>query len=81
MVFKILEEQDVEKMLKFVDDENTQYDKDCLRNFITNKNNYGFIAKENNNILGFAYGYILLKPDGRKVFYIDSIDVIKDCQN
>ena len=81
MVFKVLEEQDIEMMLKFIDDENTQYDKDYLRNFIINKNNYGFIAKEKNNVLGFAYGYVLLKPDGRKAFYFDSIDVMKGDQN
>jgi ribosomal protein S18 acetylase RimI-like enzyme len=81
MEFKVFEEQDIELMLKFVDDENTQYNKDFLKDFILNKNSYGFIAKENNIIIGFAYGYVLLKPDGRKAFYFDSIDVIKDGQN
>ena len=81
MEFKVFEEQDIELMLKFVDDENTQYNKDFLKDFILNKNSYGFIAKENNIIIGFAYGYVLLKPDGRKAFYFDSIDVINDGQN
>ena len=31
-------------------------------------------------IVGFAFGYILLKPDGRKVFYLDAIDVMPDFQ-
>ena len=64
MEFKVFEEQDIELMLMFVDDENTQYNKDFLKDFILNKNSYGFIAKENNIIIGFAYGYVLLKPDG-----------------
>ena len=81
MEFKVFEEQDIELMLKFVDDENTQYDKEYLNNFINEKNNYGFIAKEENRVLGFAYGYVLIKPDGRKAFYFDSIDVMKDGQN
>ena len=34
----------------------------------------------NNKIVGFAFGYILLKPDGRKVFYLDAIDVMPDFQ-
>ena len=38
-----------------------------LKKFIDNKNDFGFIAKINNKIVGFAFGYILLKPDGRKV--------------
>ena len=34
MEFKVFEEQDIELMLKFVDDENTQYNKDFLKDFI-----------------------------------------------
>ena len=34
----------------------------------------------NGDIVGFAFGYILLKPDGRKVFYLDAIDVIPEYQ-
>jgi ribosomal protein S18 acetylase RimI-like enzyme len=53
---------------------------DVLKKFIDNKNDFGFIAKINNKIVGFAFGYILLKPDGRKVFYLDAIDVMPDFQ-
>lgn len=77
---KLLEEQDLELMLDFVDDENTKYNIDILKNFINDKNNIGFIAKINNKIVGFAFGYILLKPDGRKVFYLDAIDVMLEYQ-
>ena len=80
MEYKILEEQDLELMLDFVDDENTKYSIEVLKNFIDEKNNFGFIAKTNNKIVGFAFGYILLKPDGRKVFYIDAIDVMPEYQ-
>ena len=80
MEYKILEEQDLELMLNFVDDENTKYSIEVLKNFIDEKNNFGFIAKTNNKIVGFAFGYILLKPDGRKVFYLDAIDVMPEYQ-
>ena len=80
MEYKILEEQDLELMLDFVDDENTKYSIEVLKNFIDEKNNFGFIAKTNNKIVGFAFGYILLKPDGRKVFYLDAIDVMPKYQ-
>ena len=81
MDFKVLEEIDIELMLDFVDDEDTQYNRDYLKEFIQKENAYGFIVKENNKVFGFAYGYVLVKPDGRKSFYFDSIDVIKDGQN
>ena len=80
MEYKILEEQDLELMLDFVDDENTKYSIEVLKKFIDEKNNFGFIAKTNNKIVGFAFGYILLKPDGRKVFYLDAIDVMPEYQ-
>ena len=80
MEYKILKEQDLAFMLDFVDDENTKYSIEVLKNFIDEKNNFGFIAKTNNKIVGFAFGYILLKPDGRKVFYLDAIDVMPEYQ-
>ena len=80
MEYKILEKQDLELMLDFVDDENTKYSIEVLKKFIDEKNNFGFIAKTNNKIVGFVFGYILLKPDGRKVFYLDAIDVMPEYQ-
>lgn len=80
MEYKILEEQDLGLMLNFIDDENTKYDVDVLNKFINEKNNIGFIAKEDNKIVGFAYGYILFKPEGKKQFYLHAIDVMVDYQ-
>ena len=80
MEYKILEEKDLELMLDFVDDENTKYSTVDLKEFIDGNNNFGFIAKTNNKIVGFAFGYILLYPDGRKVFYLHAIDVMPEYQ-
>ena len=80
MNYKLLEEQDLDLMLDFIDDENTKYKVDDLKNFINNKNNLGFIAIDSNKIIAFSYGYILSHPNGEKVFYFDAIDVMKDYQ-
>ena len=80
MEYKLLEEQDLELMLDFVDDENTKYSTVDLKEFIDGNNNFGFVAKTDNKIVGFAFGYILLYPDGRKVFYIHAIDVMPEYQ-
>ena len=63
MEYKLLEEQDLELMLDFVDDENTKYNVDVLKKFIDNKNDFGFIAKINNKIVGFAFGCVGLQRD------------------
>ena len=80
MNYKILEEQDLAKMLDFVDDENTKYNLEDLRKFIQDDSCRGFIAKDDDKIIGFATAYVLLKPDGRKAFYLDAIDVMPEYQ-
>ena len=81
MEYKLLEEQDLELMLDFVDDENTKYNIENLKKFIENDNSYGFISKENNKIIAFATGFVLIHPNEEKVFYFDTIDVMREFQN
>ena len=52
-----------------------------LKNFINNENAYGFVAKEKGKIIGFAYGYSLLRPDGKTMFYLHSIGILPDYQD
>ena len=56
MEYKLFEKQDIELMKYFVDDENTKYDEGILNSFLEEKNTYGYIAKENDIIVGFAFG-------------------------
>lgn len=81
MEYKLLEKQDIELMEVVLTDDNMIFDKNYLQNFINNKDAYGFIAKENNNIVGFAYGYTLLRPDGKIMFYLHSIGMLPNYQN
>ena len=60
MECKLLEKQDIELMKYFVDDENTKYDEVILNAFLEEKNAFGYIAKENDVIVGFAFGYVLV---------------------
>ena len=43
--------------------------------FLNENNSYGFIAKNESEIIGFAYGYVLFRPDGKKDFYLHAIDI------
>ncbi len=80
MEFKLLDNQNAKLMIDFVDDENTIYTIENINAFINDKNNLGFIAKDNGKVVAFSYGYILIHPNGKKIFYFDSIDVIKEYQ-
>lgn len=80
MEYKLLEENIIDLMQNFVDDENTRYKKENLLNFINDKNAYGFVACNKEQIIGFAYGYTLLRPDGKIDFYLHAIDIMKEYQ-
>lgn len=80
MEYKVLEVNDIDLMKNFIDDENTKYKKENLIKFINDKNAYGFIAKDQNKIVGFAYGYTLLRPDGKQDFYLHAIDIMAEFQ-
>ena len=78
MEYKILEQSDIKLMKYFLDDEKTEYDEALLNAFLKEKNSYGFVAKEDDVIVGFAYGYILIRPDGLRDFYLHAIDIMEN---
>ena len=80
MECKLFDKEDVRLMKNFVDDENTNYNEEYLIEFLNEKNSYGFIIKNENKIVGFAYGYVLLRPDGNQDFYLHAIDIISEFQ-
>lgn len=81
MKYKLLEEQDIELMESVLKDDNMVFNEDYIKNFINDKNAYGFIAKDENNIVGFAYAYTLLRPDGKTMFYLHSIGMLPNYQD
>lgn len=80
MEYKVFEKQDIELMKYFVDDENTKYDAVFLEEFLQEKNAFAYVAKDKDGIAGFAYGYVLVKPDGRRDFYLHAIDIMESYQ-
>ena len=81
MEYKLLERNDIRLMADVLKDDNMIVNKDYLENFVDDKNAYGFIAKEENKIVGFAYAYTLLRPDGKTMFYLHSIGMLPNYQN
>ena len=81
MEYKLLEPQDAALLLSFVDDTHTQYNIPQLLDFLNGENHFAYIAKTDSAIIGFAYGYLLPKPDGRKDLYLHAIDVMEAYQN
>ncbi len=46
-----------------------------LEKFIEDKNNYAFAGIKDDKVIAFLYGYGMLRPDGKSMFYIHSVDV------
>ncbi len=55
--------------------------KEDIERFIIADDNYCFIGMIEDEIVGFLYGYGMLRPDGKAMFYIHSVDVIPEYQN
>lgn len=80
MEYKILEQNDIELLKNFHDDEDAIYEENNVQKFIKDKNQLAFIAKKENKIIGFAYGYLQNRPDGKTMFYLYAIDIEKEYQ-
>lgn len=78
--YKILEQNDIELLKNFHDDEDAIYEENNVQKFIEDKNQLAFIAKKENKIIGFAYGYLQNRPDGKIMFYLYAIDIEKEYQ-
>ena len=81
MEYKLLEKDDIELMEDVLKDDNMIFNEDFIEKFIGDKNAYGFIAREENKVVGFAYAYTLLRPDGKTMFYLHSIGMLPNYQN
>ena len=55
--------------------------KEDIQKFIIDKDNYCFIGMSENKVVAFLYGYGMLRPNGKSMFYIHSVDVILEYQN
>jgi len=80
MEFKRLEEKDIPLMKEIIEDDEMIFNGYNILNFINDKNNYGFIAVEDDKVVGFIYCYSLLKPAGRYMCYVHSVGVLPSYQ-
>lgn len=80
MECRILTIEDAGLLKHFVDDQRTQYNEEQIAIFLQQEHAVGFVGVEEEKIIGFAIGYKMIKPDGRKAFYLHAIDVMEQYQ-
>ncbi len=81
MEYKLLEEQDLALMQEVIEDDDMLFDLDNIKKFYNDKNTISFIAKTGNKVVGFAYGYDIIHPDGRHAYFIYSIGMLPNYQD
>lgn len=81
MEIKVLDETDIDFMEEVLTDDGMIFNKDNIKNFINSPNAYGFILKDENQIIGFAYGHSLARPDGKNMFYLHDVGVLEKYRN
>lgn len=57
------------------------YPKDELEKFLENEDHYLFVGMKDHEVIANVYGYGMLRPDGRNMFYIHSVDVLPEYQS
>lgn len=81
MEYKLLEKEDLELMKEIIEDDDMEFDLEKINEFYNDKNVIGFIAKTENKIVGFAYGYDIIHPNGKHAYFIYSIGMLPDYQD
>ena len=61
--------------------ENKNLSRQDIEKFIIDDDNYCFVGILEDKIVAFLYGYGMLRPYGKSMFYIHSVDVLQDFQN
>lgn len=81
MEYKLLEKQDLELMKEIIEDDDMEFNLEKLNEFYNDKNVISFVAKTENKIVGFAYGYDIIHPNGKHAYFIYSIGMLPKYQN
>ena len=72
---------DAESLEEIIFQSGACFDKQAFSKFIKAQGNYAFGVFENNKVIGWAYCYLLLRPDGDRMLFLHSIDILKEFQN
>ncbi|MBE5793383.1 MAG: GNAT family N-acetyltransferase [Clostridiales bacterium] len=82
MEYRLATPEDAALICRFVDDQHTTYQERDIRSFLEKEDAKAFLAVDGvaGEAVGFAYGYTLHRPDGRKDFYLHAIDIEKRMQ-
>ena len=76
-----INEENIDFIPNIIRMDDKDINKKDIEKFVINNDNYCFVGISENEIVAFLYGYGLLRPDGKSMFYIHSVDVITEYQN
>ncbi len=79
MEYRLATPRDAALICRFADDQQTVYQKENVLSFLAHEDAKAFLAV-GQEVIAFAYGCLLHRPDGQKDFYLHAIDVAQGVQ-
>ncbi|MCL2462961.1 MAG: GNAT family N-acetyltransferase [Defluviitaleaceae bacterium] len=81
LTFELLSENDIPQIREIIEGF-MEYDPEQIRAFLSEKQNYAFVPKLGDKVVGLIYGYSLTRMDGKSSqFFIYSVDIHPDYQD
>lgn len=81
VLFRQLEEGDIQVMGPMIEDDGMEYCPEHLRRFFRSPNTCAFGAFADKELIGMAYCYFLPRLDGKTMFFLYSIGLLPQWQN
>ena len=78
MEYKLLEQEVLELMKEIIEDDDMEFNLDKFKKFYNDKNTISFVAKQNDKIVGFVYGYDIIHPDARHAYFIYDVGMLPE---
>lgn len=77
MEIRLLEEKDIPLLKDIFNEDGKVLNHEYVKNFLNTPNAYAFILEKANKIIGFSYCHGLVRPDGKKMFYLHDIGLLE----
>lgn len=81
MNINLMTKDDIEDLKEIFEDDDMTFEKSNIEKFLQTSNTYAFVLRNEEKVIGFAYGYGLTRLDGKVMFYLHSIGILPRYQS
>ena len=81
MNINLMTKDDIEDLKEIFEDDDMTFEKSNIEKFLQTSNTYAFVLRNEEKVIGFAYGYGLTRLDGKVMYYLHSIGILPRYQS